>query len=197
MKIGCIIMASGLSSRFGANKLLTEFKGRSLISIVLDNTTDIVIDAEIIRLVLTRTKEVSDYCSKNGVWSILHELPNRNEAVKLGVEQIMDCDACVFIASDQPLLKKDSICQLMLDFMKHGKGIYRLSYEGQEGNPILFSKEYFNELMKLPEKKGGAYLATKYKEDVRYVNSSSKWELYDVDTPDDLELLSSIKNSEI
>lgn len=197
MKIGCIIMASGLSSRFGSNKLLTEFNGRSLINIVLDNTKDFVSDVETIRLVLTRTKEVFDYCGQKDIWSIIHELPNRNDAVKLGVEQIMDCDACLFIASDQPLLKKESIKGLVLNFLEHGKGIYRLSYEGQVGNPILFSKEYYKELMKLPDKRGGAYLCTKYPEDVRYVSASSKWELYDIDTPDDLTLLSGIKNSEL
>lgn len=197
MKIGCIVMASGLSTRFGKNKLLAEFNGESLISIILGNTTNITDDAEITRFVLTRTKEVYDYCIKNDVHSVYHDLPNRNDAVKLGLEQILDHDACIFCTSDQPLLKKDSISRLVSEFLKQGKGIYRLSFDGQAGNPILFSKEYFQELLDLPEKKGGAYIATKHPGDVRYVCASNKWELYDVDTPDDIELLSNIKNNEL
>lgn len=187
MKIGCIIMASGLSSRFGSNKLLAEFNGKSLISIILDKTTDIVEEYEYERLVLTRTKEVSEYCTEKGIRSVLHNLPERNDAVKLGIEQIGDCDACIFCTCDQPLLRKESIISVIDEFLKHGKGIYRLSYNNQAGNPILFTKEYFEELKGLPSKKGGAYLTAVYPEEVRYVSASDEWELKDADTKEDLE----------
>lgn len=181
-------MASGLSHRFGSNKLLAEFNGKKLIEIILEKTEDI----EIKRLVLTRTKEVFEHCRNNDIEVILHEYPNRNEAVRLGVEQMLECDACMFCTCDQPLLSKDSINNIISDFLENGKGIYRLSFEDRIGNPILFSKEYFEELMTLPEKKGGAYVALKNPADVKYITASSKWELCDVDTPDDLIKLSEI-----
>lgn len=183
-------MASGLSSRFGTNKLLTEFKGRRLIDIVLDNTATLSEEQEVSRLVLTRTSEVYDYCLKNNIKTVLHNLPNRNEAVALGLSQFEDYDACIFCACDQPFLKKESIQKLIENFCVYGKGIYRLAYEEKVGNPILFSCEYYSELKNLPEKKGGSYLALKHPEDVVLVNASDELELYDIDTPDDLIMLS-------
>lgn len=205
-------MASGLSQRFGSNKLLAEFKGRSLIEIILENTEDICggntiqfakekgaseafienKQIEIKRLVLTRTKEVYEYCQNNDIDVILHQYPNRNEAVKLGIENMMDCDACIFCTCDQPLLSQDSINNIISDYISLGKGIYRLSFGEKVGNPILFSKEYFDELLNLPEKKGGAYIASKYPLEVICVAATSGWELYDVDTPDDLIKLSEV-----
>lgn len=194
-------MASGLSNRFGGNKLLAEFKGRRLIDIIVDKTgmlgesfaKDTV---SIDRLVLTRTREVSEYCTGEGVPVILHQLPTRNEAIALGMERMAGYDACMFVGCDQPLLRTVSIKRVIEEFLTGGRGIYRLSIDDLIGNPILFSKEYFPELMALPEKKGGAYLARKYPDEVRLVSAVDKWELADIDTPDDLVLLSSVGRNE-
>ena len=198
MKIACIIMASGLSQRFGSNKLLAQFNGKSLIEIILDKTNDLCesmvaedgCDIQFERLVLTRTKEVQMFCEARDIDVIFHELPNRNDAVKLGVEHMKDCDGIVFCTCDQPLLKRDSIRRLIHEYQSKGVGIYRLAFDDKVGNPILFSKEYFGELCQLPPKKGGAFLATKHADDVILVGAFDKWELYDVDTPDDIVILS-------
>lgn len=185
-------MASGLSTRFGTNKLLAEFKGKSLISLIVDKTSDLSGNIKK-RIVLTRTPEVYEYCNALGIESYLHSLPNRNEAVHLGMEHMKDLDACIFCTCDQPLLKKESIDKLIAAYLTGGPGIYRLSYGEKVGNPILFSKEYFEELSNLPEKKGGSYIANKYPDDVTLIPADDEWELYDVDTPDDIKMLSEIK----
>ena len=197
-------MASGLSQRFGSNKLLVQFKGKSLIEAILDKTESLC-DAQAAgtmeatepfinkRLVLTRTKEVQDFCTARDVDVIFHELPNRNDAVKLGMERMMDCDAVIFCTCDQPLLKAESIKKIIQEFSQKGSGIYRLAFSDEVGNPILFSKEYFDELCKLPSKKGGAYLAAAHPENVALVMANDKWELFDVDTPEDLILLNKVE----
>ncbi len=183
-------MASGLSNRFGSNKLMAEYKGKPLIGIITENTTGLGKDNyTVTRLVLTRSEEVYNYCNDNNIQVILHKLPERNDAVRLAIEKMMDMDACIFCTSDQPLLKRDSIERLLDEYALYGKGIYRLAFDNNVGNPILFSKEYFEELKKLPPKKGGAYLAAKYDKAVRLVYTKDKWELYDVDTPEDLKIL--------
>lgn len=185
-------MASGLSARFGSNKLLAEFGNKKLIEIIIENTESLFGDN---RFVLTRTQEVFELCQSREIPVLFHNLQNRNEAVKLGVERMKDCDACVFCASDQPLLQRDSIERLIKEFEKKGKGIYRLAFDNKVGNPILFTKEYYTELADLPEKRGGSYLAERYPKDVTLVEASSKWELVDVDRPDDLEFLKNIKEN--
>lgn len=187
-KIGCIIMASGLSKRFGKNKLMEEFNGKSLIQWILDLTREIPWRK---RIVLTRSAEVQDLCKKQGIPVLFHEKEFRNEAVALGIREMKELDGCMFCPCDQPLLQKKSLEALLREFEKTGKGIFRLSFGEKTGTPILFGKEYFEELQQLPQKCGGSYLAKKYPEQTVLVPAEHELELYDIDTPEDLTHLNS------
>ena len=141
-KIGCVIMASGEGKRFGSNKLLAKFQGKLLIQIVLDLTKDLFEK----RVVITRSKEVWEICQEQNIPVIFHNLPHRNDTIRLGIETMDGMDACVFCPSDQPLLRKESLKALRGSFEKHKKGIHRLVYGEREGTPILFDKDYFGTL---------------------------------------------------
>ena len=57
------------------------------------------------------------------------------------------------------------------------------------GAPVLFPSWAFDELRSLPHGKGGGYVAKAHAECVRAIEVSSEWELFDVDTRDDLQQL--------
>ncbi len=184
-KIGCIIMASGLSTRFGSNKLLEVFDGSTLIQRILDTTSNLFDK----RIVVTRTPEVAEICNQQDISVILHSLPGRNDAVRLGVEAMQELDGLVFCPCDQPLLQKNSL-KTMLDYPYiHDDLILRIAFEERVGTPIFFGKKYFEELCNLPDKMGGSYLAKIYPEKVKYVYVKDERELMDVDTPEDLQKL--------
>ena len=67
--------------------------------------------------------------------------------------------------------------------------IWRTSFDGVPGAPVLFPSWAFDELRSLPRGKGGGFVAKVYAECVRTIEVSSEWELFDVDTRDDLEQL--------
>lgn len=67
--------------------------------------------------------------------------------------------------------------------------IWRTSFDGTPGAPVLFPSWAFDELRSLPRDKGGGFVAKTHAECVRTIEVSSKWELFDVDTRDDLEQL--------
>lgn len=87
VRIACIIMASGLGKRFGSNKLMASFHGAPLIHSVLDVTGSVPLFAD--RLVVTRSREVHDYCQSLGIPVLIHTLPNRNEALCLGLTHML------------------------------------------------------------------------------------------------------------
>lgn len=184
--IGCVIMASGLSKRFGRNKLVEEFQGKTLIQRILDTTGDGMFAR---RVVVTRSEEVRQICEAQHVPVIFHELPGRNDTVRLGIDEMSGMDGCVFCPSDQPLLRKESLKRIVEAFSQKRSGMFRLSYGEKQGTPILFGKEYFEELAHLPEKKGGSYLAKKYPEQVELISAEDELELFDIDTTEDLERL--------
>lgn len=67
--------------------------------------------------------------------------------------------------------------------------IWRTSFDGVPGAPVLFPSWAFDELRSLPRGKGGGFVAKAHAECVRTIEVSSEWELFDVDTRDDLEQL--------
>lgn len=185
-KIGCILMASGQSRRFGSNKLLAEFQGTAIIQKMIEIT-----DGELFakRMVLTRSEEVKRLCQQQGAEVLLHNRTMRNEAVQLGTEVMKAMDACLFCPCDQPLLSRASLERIIRAYQKRKKGIFRLSYGERQGAPILFGREFFQELAALPEKCGGSYLIRKYPEQVIRVMADWELELYDIDTQQDYQYL--------
>ena len=67
--------------------------------------------------------------------------------------------------------------------------IWRTSFDGMPGAPVLFPSWAFDELRSLPHGKGGGFVAKMHAEYVRTIEVSSEWELFDVDTRDDLQQL--------
>ena len=67
--------------------------------------------------------------------------------------------------------------------------IWRTSFDGVPGAPVLFPSWAFDELRSLPRGKGGGFVAKTHAECVRTIEVLSEWELFDVDTRDDLEQL--------
>ena len=105
-----------------------------------------------VRVVVTRYPEVVRICEKYQVSTVLHDLPYRNDTVRLGIENILkyaegQVNGCMFCPADQPLLRKASL-QRLSDAWKDEDEICRLSYGEKVGAPILFGKQYFEELEK-------------------------------------------------
>lgn len=185
MRIGCIIMASGRSSRFGKNKLLQEIGGRSLIELILETTAGTLFDE---RVVVTRSEEVAEICNAQKVPVILHNLPNRNDTVRLGTEFLKEMDGWVFSPCDQPLLKRKSLENLVSVQPMQEDLIRRLHWKERLGTPVFFGKQYYEELCSLPEKCGGSDIIKRHLDKVTLVGVSDERELWDLDTQEDLQL---------
>lgn len=189
--IGCVIMASGMSRRFGGNKLLAEFCGRPMIEYVLAVTEGIFTG----RVVVTRYPEIAALCENRGIDVILHDLPFRSDTVRLGLEAVSESDGCIFCPADQPLLRKDTVASLAMSAANDQVSIWRTAFGEVCGSPVLFPKWTFEQLAHLPEGKGGGYIARSYPEKVRTVSARDEYELMDADDRAAFELLSDIKRT--
>ena len=192
--VGCVIMASGRSTRFGSNKLLAPFGGQPLLCRAFAAThTPLVAE----RVVVTRHAQVQELCNAQGIPVVLHDLPGRNDTVRLGLaalrERRPDLAGCVFLPGDQPLLRRATVDQLLTAFAQTQKEtervIFRLGAPAGNGpdplvgSPVLFSNGFFPELLTLPEGKGGSVLLHKYPTLVHTACIAQPEELADTDTP--------------
>lgn len=107
------------------------------------------------------------------------------DAVERDVDAAAGCDAA---ESDVVgAAKHDAVgCNVAVSSVAR---IWRTSFDGVPGAPVLFPSWAFDELRSLPRGKGGGFVAKTHAECVRNIEVSSEWELFDVDTRDDLEQL--------
>ena len=190
MKIGCVIMASGMARRFGSNKLLHDFHGEPMMVRILRSTAQCNFNQ---RLVVTRHPEVQAICQDENTPCLLHDLPRRSDTVRLGVEKLLEVEpeleGIMFAASDQPCLKAESIQNLCHAFANNPTCIYRLYWQDTMGNPVIFPRSTFESLLNLPEGKGGGAIIKAHPELVRAVSALDEKELIDCDTPEILQSL--------
>lgn len=184
----CVIMASGLGTRFGGNKLTANFCGEALICRVFAATEGIFAK----RVVVTRHADVAALCRERGIDCVLHDLPHRSDTVRLGLEAIGEADCCMFCQGDQPLLRRETIAAMAICAKAEPGFIRRASFRGTPGSPVLFPGWAFDELKHLPEGKGGGALIKTYPDRVQTLEVSGAYELSDADTPEDLRLLAHI-----
>lgn len=176
---GCVIMASGLGTRFGGNKLMAPFRGQPMIAAALDATEGIFAK----RVVVTRHGDVAAFCQERGAEVVLHDLPYRSDTVRLGLEALGDVSAALFCPGDQPLLTRNTVMSLLLG---QNDTIRRPICGDTPGAPILFPSWAFPELLTLPQGKGGGFVAKAHPDQVTYLPIANPNELKDADTPEAL-----------
>lgn len=179
---GCVLMASGLGRRFGGSKLMVPFLGKPLLYWALSATEGLFSR----RVVVTRNPEAASFCAALGVETVVHDYPGRNDTVRLGLEAVGEVERCLFCPADQPLLRRQTVESLLLCGQNSRGRIWRPCFQGTPGAPILFSRDYFDELKHLPQGKGGGVVAASHGESVRTLPVADKRELWDIDTPENL-----------
>lgn len=207
--MGCVIMASGQGNRFGSNKLMADFGGSPLILRIIRTIEELTFLKPVI---VTRNPETAAFCqSISSIPVLLHSMPHRSDTIQIGLSFLSGKElpenitlythhttfkpcpericGCFFCLGDQPLLSGISLKNMALALLHFRSGIFRLSYEQQDGSPLLFSQEYFTELLDLPQGKGGSFLAKKYPGQVIRIPARNILELFDIDTPEDLSFL--------
>ena len=193
LKIGCVLMAAGNAKRFGDNKLNKKLNGQSLI----DRALNAVPSEKLYKVaVVSQYEEVIKKAVNRGFIGVKNEHPDYgiSHTIKLGIDTLSDCDAIMFMVSDQPLLKKDSV-KKMLDFYNENSDfIVGMSYNGVRGNPCVFPKEFYAELRKLREDHGGNTVIRMHEDRLRLFETQHPDELSDIDTKEDLEKL---QNTEV
>ena len=183
--IGCIIMASGMSRRFGDNKLLCDFGGKPLACRIIDEASEIFTELAVV----TRHDEIERICKDRGIRCILHEYPGRNDTVRLGLEKLgSGLKGYMFCPADQPFLSKDTLRRLSESFLSadNNRMIVRTEASGNPGMPVIFGSAYYDELKKLPEGHGGGIIIKKHAYSLRLIEVN-EIELLDIDTPSDYE----------
>lgn len=189
LKIGCVLMAAGNARRFGDNKLAAQLRGRSLILRALEAVPAEMFDGVV---VVTQYPEIMRLVKDFHFAAIHNEHPDWgiSHTIRLGLTGLRDCDGVLFLVSDQPLLRRESVAELVRLWKQQPDKIAALAHDGIRGNPCLFPARFFPELLELREDHGGNTVIRRH-EDALVLLEVGAQELTDVDTP---EALAEIKD---
>lgn len=198
MKIAMIMLAAGNSRRFGANKLLYEVEGIPMYRHVLGQLIQVkrqleeglnrtytgnLPDIKCRIAVVTQYDSIAETAVEQGIQVLYNPHPEKgiSSSLKIGLNANLDADAVLFTVSDQPWLTCDTICKLIQTFLDSGKEIACISCQGKMGNPCIFSKKYYEELLSLEGDKGGKRVIMKHLEDTCIYEVNDARELEDID----------------
>ena len=116
-----------------------------------------------------------------------------HDAAESGVDVAVGCDAAgrdaACVAEHDAVWRDAAGCGVTDVSGRPSARIWRTCFDGAPGAPVLFPSWAFDELRSLPHGKGGGFVAKMHAEYVRTIEVSSEWELFDVDTRDDLQQL--------
>ena len=182
LKIGCVVMAAGSSRRYGDNKLAAQLRGRSLILRALEAVPTEQFDTVV---VVTQYPEIMRLAAEFRFAAVLNEHPEYgiSHTIKLGLTSLRDCDGVLFQVSDQPLLRRESVAELVQLWKQTPESIAAMAHNGVRGNPCLFPSRFFPELLALREDHGGNAVIRRHEEDLVLLDVEER-ELTDVDTPE-------------
>lgn len=176
-----ILMAAGIGRRFGSNKLLAPFHGRPLWEYAWERAVEAKKELGIKVLMvsgyqpLLQAPEVIPVCNDLPLLGASHTVRlGVKEAEKLGMQY------AVFMVSDQPMLKTSSLKRL-IEAREPGK-IVCLSKDGRAGNPVVFHRDFFPELLALTGDRGGKMVMHRHMDAVKWVEADEMSELTDIDT---------------
>ncbi len=187
LKLGCVVMAAGNARRFGDNKLAARVGGRSLIRRALEAVPPELFDTV---AVVTQYPEVMDLAGEFHFSAVRNIHPDfgLSRTIALGLAALGECDGAMFLVSDQPLLKRESVAALARFWREQPDKLAALAHGGVRGNPCVFPARFFPELLALTEDHGGSSVIRRHEGDLRLLEVPEA-ELTDIDTPRALEEL--------
>jgi len=188
LRLGCMILAAGSSSRLGTPKQLLLAGGKPLVAAAAEAALGsaawpvvVVVgaNADRVRPALARLPVL---VVENPAWT-----EGMASSIRAGLAALAQfsrsLDAALVALSDQPCFSASSIAKLVAAQAGSGLGIAAARYGGRLGAPALFLREHFAALAAITGEDGARLLLNS--EPARVAGVAMPELEFDVDTPED------------
>lgn len=189
-RVGAILLAAGRSTRMGSeNKLLAEIGGKSLVRIAAEEA--LKSKARPVVVVTGHQRERVQTALEGLDVTIVHNpdfADGLSTSLKSGLTALPDeVDGALVLLADMPRVDAKLIDALIGAFdPARGALVVVPTFDGKRGNPVLWSRRFFSDLMALQGDVGARHLIGSHADAVTDVAVSGDAALTDVDTPDAL-----------
>ncbi|MDX1520981.1 MAG: nucleotidyltransferase family protein, partial [Anaerolineae bacterium] len=185
-----IILAAGGSERFGSPKQLARWQGQTFIERAVD-TALTAAGVHSVTVVLGAEVEQSRALLKGrAVNIVINErwAEGQSTSMQAGLAALPDnVGAAVFMLVDLPGIPAGVITALIERHRQTLAPMVWPEFEGRRGNPLLFDRTLFPELMAIHGDTGGRPLIQAYRNVAERIPVKTPAILQDIDRPEDLE----------
>jgi molybdenum cofactor cytidylyltransferase len=195
--IAGIILAAGESRRFGQPKQLLDWNGEPLVR----KLAQTALEAGLSKVIVVTGANAGETSA------VLEDLPLTNiynsgwhegqsSSIRLGIQSIGDhVNAAIFLLADQPFISVDLVQTLAAEHSISMAPIIAPVVQNQRGNPVLFDRKTFPELLKLKGNEGGRTIFDRFSP--LYIKWHDPRILLDIDTPEDYLRIKNFINEQI
>ncbi|MDA4114911.1 MAG: nucleotidyltransferase family protein [Thaumarchaeota archaeon] len=190
--VSAILLAAGLSSRFGKAKQLAELEGTALVSRAVA-TLERAPVGEIVVVVGHRAAEVTRKLEGTAARIVVNEDygTGLGSSIRTGVGALSrESRAAVVCLADQPFVTADLIGQIVSRHRQTGADVVASFSEGLVTPPVLFSSRLYGEMAELRGDRGAKFIIEKHPGFEKV--SVEPGLLLDVDTEEDLRRARSV-----
>ncbi|MBG0788178.1 MAG: putative selenium-dependent hydroxylase accessory protein YqeC [Anaerolineaceae bacterium] len=180
-KVAGVILAAGSSQRLGRPKQLLDWQGQAFIAKVAQNALDagltplIVVTGAESEAVSAALTDLPVTLMHNPDWEV-----GQSTSLKKGVQALPeDCQAAVFMMSDQPQVSPILIRSVVETYYAQRLPIAAPRIADRRANPVLFAREAFNALKAIQGDQGGRAVLRQF--DVAWLGWTDERDGLDVD----------------
>jgi molybdenum cofactor cytidylyltransferase len=188
--IAAVVLAAGQSTRMGAvNKMLAEIGGKPLVRIAAEQA--LASHAKPVIVVTGHERERVEAALAGLPLRFTHNpayADGLGTSLRTGIAAVPDdADGAIVCLGDMPQVDSTLIDKLLAVFDPERGGLVVIpSINGRRGNPVVWSRRFFKDLMSIGGDIGARHLIASYAEAVVEVPLAGDAALTDVDTPESL-----------
>lgn len=193
-----IILAAGMSTRFGRLKQLHEINDSTILSMVVDAA----VRSDLDKVVLVLGHEADAVAASLGERivnsRILKTFNDRyregmSTSLQRGLMEIRDeYPSIMVLMGDQPLLGHEVINLVLEKFRSTDKGICVPVYRGTRGLPVCFTERFYNDILTVKGDMGAREVIKNNPTDISTLEMDDPNPFMDIDEEADLERLRSL-----
>jgi molybdenum cofactor cytidylyltransferase len=184
--IAGVLLAAGRSQRMGQPKLLLPWHGEPLIRFVARQILHSGLD-ELIVVIGHRAEHLSAALDGLALRIVRNDdfLDGQSTSLRAGIAALHPATvAALVLLADQPLLQPETIDTLIDLYRREQPPIVVPRHAGQRGNPVLFDRRLFPELLAISGDQGARSVIQSHEHELRWLDTADGGILLDIDTPD-------------
>ena len=187
--IAGIVLAAGMSTRMGQNKLLMKLEGETLVRRVVGRVSKAGVDSLVVVLGhdADRVQDALEGIPYTPVFNREYER-GVSSSLRAGMHAVsgMSAQAAVVVLADMPFVTAEMITTLIAKYRQGAAPLVVSDYDGVNAPPMLYDRTLFPELAAYEGEGCGKHVVKRH----RHEAESASWPLEaltDLDTPADYE----------